>query len=168
MYLNWVTSWSLHVEVYYPLSYVLYTGIISAIAFSPTHNGMLATGSYSQTSAIYREDNMELLYVLHGQEGGITHVSEYSSLCTWFWLLSPEQWQKNYFLSRSSSLEMEIIFTLEVERYYPHSSSLCRTNVTKKDLTSNSLLPTFGLGRRGLSWKYNFFLRLFYQFYMIK
>lgn len=49
-------------------------GIISAIAFSPTHTGMLATGSYSQTSAIYREDNMELLYVLHGQEGGITHV----------------------------------------------------------------------------------------------
>ncbi|KAK9100396.1 hypothetical protein Scep_023826 [Stephania cephalantha] len=35
---------------------------------------MLAAGSYSQTTAIYREDNMELLYVLHGQEGGITHV----------------------------------------------------------------------------------------------
>lgn len=50
------------------------TGIISAVAFSPTHTGMLATGSYSQTTAIYREDNMELLYVLHGQEGGITHV----------------------------------------------------------------------------------------------
>ncbi|KAL5841758.1 hypothetical protein ACOSQ3_012361 [Xanthoceras sorbifolium] len=50
------------------------TGIISALAFSPTHTGMLATGSYSQTSAIYREDNMELLYILHGQEGGITHV----------------------------------------------------------------------------------------------
>lgn len=50
------------------------TGIISAIAFCPTHTGMLATGSYSQTTAIYREDNMELLYVLHGQEGGITHV----------------------------------------------------------------------------------------------
>ncbi|OMO76544.1 hypothetical protein CCACVL1_15573 [Corchorus capsularis] len=50
------------------------TGIISAIAFSPTHTGMLATGSYSQTTAIYREDNMELLYVLHGQEGGVTHV----------------------------------------------------------------------------------------------
>ncbi|XWS18304.1 hypothetical protein CRYUN_Cryun32bG0032500 [Craigia yunnanensis] len=32
------------------------------------------TGSYSQTTAICREDNMELLYVLHGQEGGITHV----------------------------------------------------------------------------------------------
>ncbi|KAK8488218.1 hypothetical protein V6N13_120025 [Hibiscus sabdariffa] len=50
------------------------TGIISAIAFCPTHTGMLATGSYSQTTAIYREDNMELLYVLHGQEGGVTHV----------------------------------------------------------------------------------------------
>ncbi|KAK9227296.1 hypothetical protein WN943_012346 [Citrus x changshan-huyou] len=49
-------------------------GIMSAIAFSPTHTGMLAIGSYSQTSAIYREDNMELLYVLHGQEGGVTHV----------------------------------------------------------------------------------------------
>lgn len=50
------------------------SGIISAIAFSPTHSGMLATGSYDQTTAIYREDNMELLYVLHGQEGGVTHV----------------------------------------------------------------------------------------------
>ncbi|XP_044462010.1 telomerase Cajal body protein 1 [Mangifera indica] len=49
-------------------------GIISGIAFSPSHTGLLATGSYSQTSAIYREDNMELLYILHGQEGGITHL----------------------------------------------------------------------------------------------
>ncbi|KAI6704949.1 hypothetical protein NL676_007911 [Syzygium grande] len=48
-------------------------GIISAIALSPAHSGMLATGSYSQTTAIYREDNMELLYVLHGQLGGVTH-----------------------------------------------------------------------------------------------
>lgn len=50
-------------------------GILSAMAFSPSHTGMLALGSYSQTTAIYREDNMELLYVLHGQEGGVTHVS---------------------------------------------------------------------------------------------
>ncbi|KAK9152163.1 hypothetical protein Syun_010472 [Stephania yunnanensis] len=50
------------------------SGIISALAFCPAHSGMLAAGSYSQTTAIYREDNMELLYVLHGQEGGITHV----------------------------------------------------------------------------------------------
>lgn len=50
------------------------SGIISAIAFSPAHSGMFATGSYDQTTAIYREDNMELLYVLHGQEGGVTQV----------------------------------------------------------------------------------------------
>ncbi|KAI7725969.1 hypothetical protein M8C21_031822, partial [Ambrosia artemisiifolia] len=51
-----------------------FPSIISSIAFSPSHTGMLATGSYSQTTAIYREDNMEQLYVLHGQEGGVTHV----------------------------------------------------------------------------------------------
>lgn len=45
------------------------------MAFCPSHSGLLATGSYSQTTAIHREDNMELLYVLHGQEGGVTHVS---------------------------------------------------------------------------------------------
>ncbi|KAL7130140.1 hypothetical protein ABFS83_13G113700 [Erythranthe nasuta] len=50
------------------------SGIISSIAFSPTDSGMLAAGSYSQTTAIYREDNMEPLYVLHGQEGGVTQV----------------------------------------------------------------------------------------------
>ncbi|XP_057780264.1 uncharacterized protein LOC131003003 isoform X2 [Salvia miltiorrhiza] len=50
------------------------SGIISSIAFSPTSSGMLAVGSYNQTTAIYREDNMELLYVLHGQEGGVTQV----------------------------------------------------------------------------------------------
>ncbi|KAL6528975.1 hypothetical protein OROMI_028861 [Orobanche minor] len=50
------------------------SGIISSIAFSPTNSGMLAAGSYSQTTAVYREDNMELLYVLHGQDGGVTQV----------------------------------------------------------------------------------------------
>ncbi|KAG9159385.1 hypothetical protein Leryth_010941 [Lithospermum erythrorhizon] len=50
------------------------SGIISSIAFSPCHSGLLATGSYDQSTAIYTEDNMELLYVLHGQEGGVTHV----------------------------------------------------------------------------------------------
>ena len=52
-----------------------FPGIVSAIAFSPAHTGMFATGCYDQTTALYREDNMELLYVLHGQEGGVTHVS---------------------------------------------------------------------------------------------
>ncbi|XP_047966871.1 telomerase Cajal body protein 1 isoform X2 [Salvia hispanica] len=50
------------------------SGIISSIAFSPTSSGMLAAGSYNQTTAIYREDNMELLYVLHGQEACICQV----------------------------------------------------------------------------------------------
>lgn len=56
------------------------------MAFSPTHSGMLALGSYSQTTGIYREDNMELLYVLHGQEGGVTHVWEafVVTFFTWF------------------------------------------------------------------------------------
>ncbi|KAJ4912817.1 Transducin/WD40 repeat-like superfamily protein [Raphanus sativus] len=49
-------------------------GILSSLAFSPANSGMLAVGSYGQTTGIYREDNMELLYVLHGQEGGVTHV----------------------------------------------------------------------------------------------
>ncbi|XP_019055792.1 PREDICTED: telomerase Cajal body protein 1 isoform X3 [Nelumbo nucifera] len=56
------------------LSTPLELSIISAIAFCPAHTGMFATGSYSQTTAIYSEDNMELLYILHGQEGGVTHV----------------------------------------------------------------------------------------------
>lgn len=55
------------------------------MAFSPTHNGMLAIGSYSKTTAIYREDNMELLYVLHGHEGGITHVSQGPISFIWIW-----------------------------------------------------------------------------------
>ncbi|WOK99193.1 hypothetical protein Cni_G07905 [Canna indica] len=50
------------------------SGIVSTVAFSPTHNGMLAIGSYSQTTAIYSEDNLEPLYVLHGQQGGVTQV----------------------------------------------------------------------------------------------
>ncbi|KAK9104949.1 hypothetical protein Scep_021793 [Stephania cephalantha] len=49
-------------------------GIISALAFCPAHSGMLAAGSYKSDYAIYWEVNMELLYVLHCQEGGITHV----------------------------------------------------------------------------------------------
>lgn len=57
------------------IQFITNAGIISAMAFSPSHAGLLALGSYSQTAAIYREDNMELLYVLPGHEGGITHVS---------------------------------------------------------------------------------------------
>ena len=35
---------------------------------------MLAVGSYSQTTVVYAESNMEPLYVLHGQLGGVTQV----------------------------------------------------------------------------------------------
>ncbi|XP_039826432.1 telomerase Cajal body protein 1-like isoform X2 [Panicum virgatum] len=49
------------------------TGIVSSMSFSP-HNGMLAVGSYSQTTVVYAESNMEALYVLHGQLGGVTQV----------------------------------------------------------------------------------------------
>ncbi|KAH7650722.1 Guanine nucleotide-binding protein [Dioscorea alata] len=51
------------------------SGIVSSIAVSPSHSGMLALGSYNQSTALYAEDNMELLYVLHGQSGGITQDS---------------------------------------------------------------------------------------------
>lgn len=50
------------------------SGIVSSIAFSPTHSGMLAAGSYNHATTVYAEANMELLYVLHGQAGGVTQV----------------------------------------------------------------------------------------------
>jgi hypothetical protein len=34
----------------------------------------LAAGSYNRTTALYSENNCELLFVLHGQEGGVTQV----------------------------------------------------------------------------------------------
>ncbi|XP_044951003.1 uncharacterized protein LOC123401294 [Hordeum vulgare subsp. vulgare] len=48
-------------------------GIVTSISFSP-QNGMLAVGSYSQTTAVYAEGSMEPLYVLHGELGGVTQV----------------------------------------------------------------------------------------------
>jgi WD40 repeat protein len=50
------------------------TGIISCLAFSPGTEGLLAAGSYNRTTALYSENNCELLFVLHGQEGGVTQV----------------------------------------------------------------------------------------------
>ncbi|KAH8968590.1 hypothetical protein BDL97_03G134500 [Sphagnum fallax] len=50
------------------------TGIISCLAFSPGSEGLLAAGSYNRTTALYSENNCELLFVLHGQEGGVTQV----------------------------------------------------------------------------------------------
>lgn len=50
------------------------TGIISCISFNPCNFGVLAAGSYDRTTGVYAEDNLELLFVLHGQEGGVTQV----------------------------------------------------------------------------------------------
>ncbi|MCO5573848.1 hypothetical protein L7F22_027623 [Adiantum nelumboides] len=50
------------------------TGIISCLAFNPCNTGVLAAGSYDRTTGVYAEDNVELLFVLHGQEGGVTQV----------------------------------------------------------------------------------------------
>uniref|UniRef100_A0A8I6XS40 Uncharacterized protein n=1 Tax=Hordeum vulgare subsp. vulgare TaxID=112509 RepID=A0A8I6XS40_HORVV len=49
------------------------TRIVSSISFSP-QNGMLAVGSYSHTTVVYAEGNMEPLYVLHGQLEGVTQM----------------------------------------------------------------------------------------------
>lgn len=134
------------------LSFILYTGIISAIAFSPAHTGMLATGSYSQTSAIYREDNMELLYVLHGQEGGITHVSKHSYTYTWFWSLSVNNDERILFFPGSVLKRWKLSLYRRSEGISIFLF-LCRLYI----VSLNSLLlfhfPTFGLGRRDWSWE---------------
>ncbi|KAK8969340.1 hypothetical protein KSP40_PGU013091 [Platanthera guangdongensis] len=45
-----------------------------SVSFNTSGTKMLAVGSYSQSTAVFVEDNMELLYVLHGQMGGVTQV----------------------------------------------------------------------------------------------
>ncbi|CAM6118527.1 unnamed protein product [Calypogeia fissa] len=49
-------------------------GIISCLAFNPSNEGLLAAGSYNRTTALYSEDTLEMLFVLHGQQGGVTQV----------------------------------------------------------------------------------------------
>ncbi|GBG61386.1 hypothetical protein CBR_g20417 [Chara braunii] len=49
-------------------------GIISCLAVNPDRSGILAAGSYDRSTALYVEDTMELLFVLHGQVGGVTHI----------------------------------------------------------------------------------------------
>ncbi|BBN02469.1 telomerase Cajal body protein 1 [Marchantia polymorpha subsp. ruderalis] len=50
------------------------TGIISCLAFNAVNGGLLAAGSYNRTTALYDENSLELLFVLHGQQGGVTQV----------------------------------------------------------------------------------------------
>ncbi|KAI3798273.1 hypothetical protein L1987_33544 [Smallanthus sonchifolius] len=49
-------------------------GIISSIAFSPSHTGMLARGSCSQTTSMHRKDNMEQLYVQFSKDGNYLYI----------------------------------------------------------------------------------------------
>ena len=57
-------------------------GIISCLSFSPFYNGLLVVGSYNRTTALYAEENAELLFVLHGQEGGVTQVLLFKAMET--------------------------------------------------------------------------------------
>ncbi|KAK9104591.1 hypothetical protein Scep_021435 [Stephania cephalantha] len=58
------------------LTYIALVGILNNIQQSKAikKGNQVREEVRLQTTAIYREDNMELLYVLHGQEGGITHI----------------------------------------------------------------------------------------------
>ncbi|EDO39943.1 predicted protein, partial [Nematostella vectensis] len=50
------------------------SGLISCIAFCPDHSGLYALGSYSKSVGIYSDSDGELLCLLQGQVGGVTHV----------------------------------------------------------------------------------------------
>jgi hypothetical protein len=89
---------------------------------------MLAMGSYGQTIAIYSEDNMELLYVLHGHDGGITQVSkivQFLLVGILYCVMQicharqryPWMWVMNGCTFRSCSPKMVTICIQEVERY---------------------------------------------------
>ncbi|XP_020630480.1 telomerase Cajal body protein 1-like isoform X3 [Orbicella faveolata] len=49
-------------------------GIISSIAFSQDNSGMYALGSYSKSVGVYSDSDGELIFLLQGQQGGVTHV----------------------------------------------------------------------------------------------
>ena len=49
-------------------------GIISSIAFNPAMEQVFALASYSKATAVYLDPRAQLLCVLEGQKGGITHI----------------------------------------------------------------------------------------------
>lgn len=49
-------------------------GIISCFAFTPSNNHLFAVGSYCRTVGIYSVQEMDLLFLLSGQLGGVTHM----------------------------------------------------------------------------------------------
>ncbi|KAL3696347.1 hypothetical protein R1sor_010423 [Riccia sorocarpa] len=50
------------------------TGIISCLAVRSDDGGLLAAGSFNRTAALYDGKSLEQLFVLHGQQGGLTQV----------------------------------------------------------------------------------------------
>ncbi|UJR10513.1 hypothetical protein I4U23_014716 [Adineta vaga] len=50
------------------------SGIISCLSFNSQIPGMYAAGSYAKTIGIYGDMNGEMIAVLHGHIGGITHI----------------------------------------------------------------------------------------------
>ena len=50
------------------------SGIVSSIAFNPAMNEVFALASYNKDMAVYLDPRAQLLCVLEGQKGGITHI----------------------------------------------------------------------------------------------
>ncbi|XP_002739867.1 telomerase Cajal body protein 1-like [Saccoglossus kowalevskii] len=50
------------------------SGIISCIALSPQERDIYAAGSYSKSVGVYTEPRGELLFLLQGHQGGVTHL----------------------------------------------------------------------------------------------
>ena len=53
----------------------LSAGIVSCMAFNPDKSGLMAAGSYSGQAGLYDSKSLELLFLLHGQKGGLTQVN---------------------------------------------------------------------------------------------
>lgn len=115
-----------------PWASLLHTEIRSAIAFCPTGTGMLGAGSYNQTSAIYREDNMKALIHLQVQfskEGNFLYtggwkVKEtyvhipyfYCKVLKWCWCLYPYGIIKNIQAQHCLYL-IKLVFVCQICRY---------------------------------------------------
>eukprot|EP00242_Pyramimonas_sp_CCMP2087_P004178 CAMPEP_0198217554 /NCGR_PEP_ID=MMETSP1445-20131203/64622_1 /TAXON_ID=36898 /ORGANISM="Pyramimonas sp., Strain CCMP2087" /LENGTH=371 /DNA_ID=CAMNT_0043894293 /DNA_START=240 /DNA_END=1351 /DNA_ORIENTATION=+ len=50
------------------------SGILSCISHNPDRQGMMAVGSYHRTVGVYMASTLELMFVLHGHQGGVTQV----------------------------------------------------------------------------------------------
>ncbi|KAL7582607.1 uncharacterized protein LOC111879964 [Lactuca sativa] len=76
-------------------------------------------------TGIHREDNMELLYVLHGQEGGVTHV-QFSKDGNYLWKI-----MKEAEVIRRGKEEMRLLMTVEVQ--IQHLGKFLRFHLCKEN-----------------------------------